>query len=138
MDKFSSQGSDAFRWLDQHLIESLESPDEAFDWVFMTHDADWRLFEEVWDQQPAKWREAFAYVICDGPIRESQTILRRALFDANADVAAEAARTLCHQRSIDPESVVFDPADIERLKRVCEDNRGSSLEEVEMTLSQFE
>jgi hypothetical protein len=137
MDRSSSQGSAAFRWLDQHLIESLESPDEAFDWVFMTQDADWRLFEEVWEQRPAKWREAFAYVMCNGPIRESQTLLRRALFDPNVDVAAEAACTLCHHRSIDPGSVVFDSADVERLKRVYEENRGPPLDEVVATLSQF-
>ena len=45
-----STGSDAFRWLDQHMIESAVTPDEAFDWVYMTRPQDWLLFEAAWGQ----------------------------------------------------------------------------------------
>ena len=64
-------GSDAFRWLDDHMIESAEAPDEAFDWVFMLRPDDWLLLESVWPNRPAEWREACAYII-EGPVMPSQ------------------------------------------------------------------
>jgi len=133
-----SIGSDAFRWLDQHLIESLSAPDEAFDWVFMLRDGDWLLFEAVWDDRPAEWREAFASVFCEGPIRESQALLRRALFDANSNVACEAACTLCRQYQLDPQLVVLDSMVVDRLKHVFEQNGGRHMEEVDAVLRQLE
>lgn len=132
-----SNGSDAFRWLDQHLIESLDAPDEAFDCVFMLRDADWPLFEAVWGDRPAEWREAFAYVFCEGPIRESQALLRRALFDANSNVACEAACTLCHQYQLDPQLVVFDSIVVDRLRHVFEQNGGRHMEDVHTVLKQL-
>jgi hypothetical protein len=40
-------GSDAFQWLDANAVDSLRSPDEAFDWVFMMTDGDWTLLDRA-------------------------------------------------------------------------------------------
>jgi hypothetical protein len=126
---------DAFDWLDEHLPESLESPDEAFDWIFMLHSSGWTMLETVWDQRPAEWREALAYIAGEGPIRESQSILRRALFDANLSVATEAARSICHHHHLEPKSVDLDKTVIARLRVVLDQNGGKNMEEVDATLA---
>ena len=89
--------SDAFIWLDENAEMSLESPDSAFDWVFMMTAHDWTLVESVWPNRSPLWREAFAYIVVDGPIDESREMLRRAVRDSNDNVAQQAAISLCHQ-----------------------------------------
>jgi hypothetical protein len=128
---------DAFDWLDEHLAESLESPDEAFDWIFMLHESGWTMLETVWDQRPAEWREALAYIAGEGPIRESQSILRRALFDADLSVATEAACSICRHHQHEPELVDLDTTLIARIRVVFDQNGGKNMEEVEATLALF-
>lgn len=128
---------DGFDWLDKHLIESLQTPDEAFDWVFMMSDGEWIMLESVWDERQAEWREALAYLVCDGPIRQSQSILRRALFDPNLRVAAEAACSLCNHRGIEPDLVDFNPTIVARLKVVFDQNGGKNMETVAAVLAQM-
>jgi hypothetical protein len=132
-----SIASDAFHWLDRHMIESADTPDEAFDWVYVIHNQDWPLFEDVWKRRPDEWREAFVYLLCNGPVRESQRILRLGLFDSNLKVSAEAACTICRHFEIEPECVVLDSAVIERLKNVFEENKGRHMEQVSLVLAQL-
>ena len=92
-----SAGSDAFQLLDANAEESLTAPDSAFDWVFMMTEHDWSLVDRVWSDRSSVWREAFAYIVVDGPIHESRGMLLRAVRDPHNDVARQAAISLCHQ-----------------------------------------
>ncbi|TWT85076.1 hypothetical protein CA13_65580 [Planctomycetes bacterium CA13] len=94
-------GSEAYRWLDRHSEYMLETPDEAFDWVFMLTDDDWDLIDASWEQRSAASKEAIAYVVCEGPSRDSRRMLLRALRDPNSDVAGQAAESLASQRELD-------------------------------------
>ena len=137
MNDSQSIGSEAFHWLDQHMIESADTPDEAFDWVYMTRQQDWPLFEAVWDRRPVEWREAFAYLLCNGPVHESRRILQLALFDSNPQVCAEAACTICCHHRLEPEHVILDSAVVERLKQVFDENQGRHMEEVGFVLAKL-
>lgn len=93
----NSASSDAFRWLDANAEESLTAPDSAFDWVFMMTEHDWSLVDRVWSDRSSLWREAFAYIVVDGPIHGSRDMLLRAVRDPHNHVAQQAAISLCHQ-----------------------------------------
>ena len=93
----SRQGSDAFLWPDANAESSLEAPDSALDWVFMMTPHDWTLVDSVWSERSSLWREAFAYVVVDGPIDHSRNMLLRAVRDLDDNVAQQAAISLCHQ-----------------------------------------
>ena len=95
------RGSEAFWWIDRNADYMLETPDEAFDWIYMFKSDDWQLAEELWDQKPVGWREAFAYIVCEGPAGPSRNILLRAIRDDNHDVAAQAAQSLLSQEELD-------------------------------------
>ena len=112
------QGSEAFQWLDQHVVDALEAPDEAFDWVFMLKERDWPLLEAVWRERPTEWREAYSYILCNGPVQESQRILRLALFDNDPNVAAEAAATLLGHHAIDKNLPAFPLEVVERINQL--------------------
>src|SRR5258707_410489 len=111
-------GSEAFRWLDAHMIESLQTPDEAFDWVHLLRPDDWQLFDRVWAERPPRWREALAYVLTDGPISQAQPLLRRALSDSDLDVASQAAISLCHQMLEYSDKCPADEALLPRLREL--------------------
>ena len=132
-----STGSDAFRWLDQHMIESAVTPDEAFDWVYMTRPQDWPLFEAAWGRRTVEWREAFAYLLCNGPVQESQRLLQLALFDSDPKVCAEAACTICRHYKLEPDHVILNSGVVERLKQVFDENEGRHMEDVNLVLAQF-
>ena len=51
----------------------------------------------VWPLRSPLWREAFAYIVVDGPIDESRNMLLRAVRDSDDSVAQQAAISLCHQ-----------------------------------------
>ncbi len=89
--------SEAFLWLDANAESSLEAPDPAFDWVFMMKPHDWTLVDSVWADRSALWREAFSYIVIDGPINESRRMLLRAVRDSDDAIAQQAAISLCHQ-----------------------------------------
>lgn len=112
------QRSDAFQWLDRHVVDALEAPDEAFDWVYMLKDRDWPLLEAVWSERPSEWREACSYVFCNGPVLKSQRILRMALFDDDPRVAATAADTLSGHHAIEENLPAFGSEVVERIKQV--------------------
>ena len=137
MSKPDPSGSEAFRWLDVHMIESLEAPDEAFDWVYMLRPEDWPLFEKVWDERPPRWREALVYVLVDGPVSESQPLLRRALADLDYDVAAQAAISLCHQMIEYPDQCPFEEALLPGLREIRRANSGD-MTEVDIILQRYE
>ena len=92
-----SDKTDAFRWLDEHMVASLEAPDEAFDWIWMTTKRDWHLLQEAWPSRSAAWREACAYVLGSGPKDECVPLLRAAIQDECDDVAIQAICSLCDQ-----------------------------------------
>jgi hypothetical protein len=68
----NAKGSDALIWLDGHMVESLDTPDEAFDWVFMLKPGDWPLLEDLWNARSPKWREGCAYILGSGPVAPAQ------------------------------------------------------------------
>jgi hypothetical protein len=114
----TNQGSDAFQWLDRHMVDAIDAPDEAMDWVYMLKDRDWPLLEAVWSERPSEWREACAYVFCNGPVLESQRILRMALFDDDPRVASQAADTLSGHHAIEENLPAFPSEVVERIKQV--------------------
>lgn len=105
------RGSEAFHWIDRNADYMLEAPDEAFDWIYMFKPDDWKLVEELWDQKPDAWREAFAYIVCEGPAGPSRNILLRAICDANQDVAGQAAQSLLSQEELG--DIDWTPLDLE-------------------------
>lgn len=48
----------------------------------------------------ALWREAFAYILCEGPAGPSRNIPLKAILDENRDVAAQVARSLLSQEAL--------------------------------------
>lgn len=130
-------GSDAFKWLDAHMAESLESPDEAFDRVFMLREDDWPLLEAAWERRPPAWREGCAYVLGAGPVAPSQRLLRRALADPDAGVATQAAFSLCAQMLEEPDEAPFDPAVLPRLREFQRANPHAKLDDVEELLRRY-
>jgi hypothetical protein len=118
MDDPTQAGSDALRWLDANVVAAADAPDEAFDWVFMLRPDDWPLLESIWPKRSSEWRAAFAYTLCDGTVPPAQRILRLALADANADVALEAAGSLCWQFLRYPDQAPFDPSLVPRLQEL--------------------
>ena len=104
-------GSDAFQWLDANAEDLLDAPDSAFDWVFLMTAHDWTLVNAVWPLRSPLWREAFAYIVVDGPIDESRNMLLRAVRDSDDSVAQQAAISLCHQYVEYPDDCI--PVDAE-------------------------
>lgn len=88
----------------------------------MLTDQDWDLINATWDERSEPSREAFAYMVCEGPSRESRKMLLRALCDNDPDVAEQAAQSLKSQRELDGEN--FPPLDPEsdRLVAALTDN----------------
>ena len=123
-----SSGSEAFQWLDAHMVYSLRAPDEAFDQVFMLRDHDWTLLDKVWAERSPAWREACAYVFVDGPVAKSQQLLRRALQDPELCVATQAAISLCHQMLEYPGEAPFDQSLLPRLRELREIFEGDMAE----------
>jgi hypothetical protein len=130
-------GSEAFLWLDAHLVESLDAPDEAFDWVHMLRSEDWQLFSNVWAERPARWREALAYVVVDGPVSQAQPLLRRALVDPDNNVATQAAISLCHQMTEYPNECPFDETLLPRLREIRRASNGD-MQEVDTVLGRYD
>lgn len=96
----TQHGSDAYRWILQNTEYMLETPDEAFDWVFMLTDEDWQLIITRWNELTVHAREALAYIVCEGPARPSREMLLRALRDPDTNVATQAAESLSSQREL--------------------------------------
>ena len=107
----NQHGSNAYRWILKNTDNMLETPDEAFDWVFMLTDDDWQLLNAHWDDRTPHGREALAYIVCEGPSRQCRDMLLRALRDKDANVALQAAESLISQRELDGEG--FPPLDSE-------------------------
>lgn len=83
--------SAAGEWFDAHLPEAIDAPDEAFDRIWMLKPNDWSSLRELFGTRPQRWREAFAYVVAEGPPEEGLLVLRLALEDPSDDVAIQAA-----------------------------------------------
>jgi hypothetical protein len=103
----------------------LEAPDEAFDWIHMLTEQDWRLLISRWDDFTAHQREALAYIACEGPSQQSREMLLLALRDKNPDVAVQAAESLSSQREHD--GMEFPQLDLEseRLIAALADDRSN-------------
>ena len=82
---------EAFSWLDEHMPEALETPDEHFDWIWMAKDDDWQALLAASPTRDAAWREAFAYVVSEGPPVWGYRVLALALRDEAVDVRHQAA-----------------------------------------------
>ena len=111
-------GSEAYRWINANAEYMLETPDEAFDWVYMLKESDWELIVATWDSRSEFCREALAYIVCEGPPIQSRNMLLRALDDTNADVAAQAAESLKSQKELFGDD--FPKLDNATMKRVLE------------------
>lgn len=113
----SRSGSDAYQWIIQNTESMLETPDDAFDWVFMLTEDDWQLLMTRWNEFSVDAKEALAYIVCEGPPLPSREMLLRALRDTNTDVATQAAESLHSQRELYPEE--FLPLDLEAERLVA-------------------
>lgn len=113
----TSNGSDAYRWILENTEYMLETPDEAFDWVPMLTDEDWQLLMASWDEFTVHAKEALAYIVCEGPPRQSREMLLRALRDENPDVAIQAAESLNSQQELFEDE--FDPLDAQTQQLVA-------------------
>ena len=82
--------SDAFTWLDAHMTGANDAPDEHFDWIAMAKDEDWTRLVAAYPSRDAAWREAFVYVVAEGPPRWGYRVLALALQDAEPAVRAQA------------------------------------------------
>ena len=111
----TQNGSDAYRWILKNTDYMLETPDEAFDWVFMLTEHDWDLLVAQWDEQTVHAKEALAYIVCEGPSRQSREMLLRALREEDTDVATQAAESLNSQRELDDENFLPLDEESERL-----------------------
>ncbi|PQO34611.1 hypothetical protein DTL21_13960 [Bremerella cremea] len=107
----TQNGSETYRWILDNTEYMLETPDEAFDWVFMLTDNDWQLLVAHWDERAVHAKEALAYIVCEGPSRQSRDMLLRALRDQDRHVVAQAAESLKSQRELDGED--FLPLDVQ-------------------------
>jgi len=136
MAELDQTGSDAFRWLDSHMVESADAPDQAHDWVFMLRPADWLLLEAVWPDRSSEWREACAYLI-EGPVGPSQRLLRIALADPEDAVATQAAASICHQLLDNPDEVTFDASIAPRLRELRARDPGLGMEAVDEVLRRY-
>lgn len=123
--------SDALKWLEDNLEESLLAPDEAFDWVFMLKDSDWSLLEGLYNDKPPLWREACAYIFVNGPIKESKNILVKALSDSHRSVREQASETICFQLREYPDEVVFDHSEIKRALSVLAQAESSQEDDIQ-------
>ncbi|MCC7535791.1 MAG: hypothetical protein IT379_06245 [Deltaproteobacteria bacterium] len=81
-------------WMDVHLSDALETPDEHYDVVHMLTDADWDALLAVYPSRTPRWREALAYVVAQGPSGPSLRVLRIAIRDEDRDVAVQAALSM--------------------------------------------
>ncbi|WP_310425084.1 hypothetical protein [Chamaesiphon sp. VAR_48_metabat_135_sub] len=144
MEKYDPKKSTgAFEYLNEYFFLSAEesSPDGAFDWIFMMHDEDWHLLTEAWQNRPSNWRESYAYILGEGPVKKSFPLLRQALFDENFDVATQAACGFASQR-LDrdedaPEIPTLDNEIVSRLRELVVLSGGKYLEEVIVLLQTY-
>ena len=89
--------SEAYQWIDANTDYMLETPDDAFDWVYMLNDTDWELLASTWESRSPFAREALAYIVCEGPHLESRPMLLLALKDPDKNVAGQAAESIRSQ-----------------------------------------
>ena len=82
---------EAFSWLDEHMPEALEAPDEHFDWIWMAKDNDWQALLAAYPTRDAAWREGLAYVVSEGPPVWGYRVLALALRDDAVGVRHQAA-----------------------------------------------
>lgn len=126
----------AFEYLNEYFFLPAEgnSPDGAFDWIWMMHDEDWYLLTEAWPNRPPEWRESCAYILGEGSVENSLPLLRQALFDENIDVALQAAVSIASQRldrdEEDPEIPDLEDEIVSRLRDIVVIFGGKHMEEV--------
>jgi len=117
--------TDAYRWLDKHMAEALQAPDEHHDWVYMLKPPDWAELERNFISRPPAWREAFAYVVAQGPPEEAMRVLRVALEDRRPEVASQAALSVVDLADLFPDQVSLDDAMAGQLRRVAKSEDGN-------------
>lgn len=130
------QFGDAFHWLAENMADASECPDEAFDWVHMLHPADWAELARIYPDKPAAWREAWAYVVSQGPVSEALSVLGAALRDAEPDVSLQAALSVVDLHRLFPEDVRISGA-LRSLLRAVAERPGASAAEVRAFLTRI-
>ncbi len=88
--------SEAFDWLEANLDDpaTIDAPDEAIDYIFMVDDEEWPSLLRLWDERSVHWREGLAYLVSFRSADIALPILRKAIFDANEDVAIQGLLSL--------------------------------------------
>jgi hypothetical protein len=134
----AEQNFEAFTWLDEYFTLSWEdfSPDEALDWIYMMPDHDWILLEVAWHHRSSNWQESRVYILGQGPVPESLSLLQKALFSENLAVAIEAACWFSQQCLEHGEDVSIDERMITRLRVLVDIAKTNHLEEVVHLLEQ--
>src|SRR5689334_10928352 len=140
MTDTTPQDAEAFNWLDAYFASAPDetSPDEAFDWIYMMHEKDWKLLEGAWENRSSDWRESCAYILGEGPVPESIPVLQKALFVESQAVALEAACSYSQQRLNHGEEVAIDGKIVDKLRQMVEIEQGKHMEEVVKLLQQID
>jgi hypothetical protein len=114
------QFSDAFHWLVNNMIDANEYPDEHFDWVYMLRDADWDELARIYPQKPPPWREAWAYVVAQGPASEALEVLATAIRDPDPNVSLQAALSVVDLHDLFPEEAQISGSLLSSLQEIAE------------------
>jgi hypothetical protein len=119
------QFSDAFHWLADNMVDAIECPDEHFDWVYMLRPVDWDELARIYPEKPLRWREAWAYVVAQGPASEALKVLGTAIRDPEPNVSLQAALSVVDLHRLFPEVVRISGSLLRSLREVAERADGS-------------
>ena len=117
------------------MIESLEAPNEAFDWIWMTTERDWELLQEAWPSRSADWREACAYILGRGRTEKCVPLFHHAINDKCDDAAVQAACSLCDQILRHKDYCMLDASSLKRLTEFDRQGRFAKMPEARELLS---
>jgi hypothetical protein len=126
----------AFEWLDRHMTEALDAPDEHFDWIWMAKDDDWKALVAAFPGRDDEWREALAYLASDGPPVWCYRVLAVALRDETPAVREQAALSFVDLFEMNEEEGASEVDDaMWALVETVAQNAGSELDDVRAFLA---
>lgn len=114
--------SEAFDWLEANLNdpETIETPDEAIDYISMIGDDEWPLLLQLWDERSVHWREGLAYLVSFRSAKIALPFLRKAIFDENADVCVQGLLSLSDLVNENGETFQLSATELEQARKVSQ------------------
>ena len=119
------------------MSETNEECEEAFEWLPLLTNDDWRLLESIWRERSARWRACLTSIVGEFPGSLSQamvTVLRRGVADPADIVAVNAAIWLASRMLADPEVIPFDRDLVPRFRELLRGESCSVMSEVREVL----